>query len=76
MDVSFKKNDIAFLSDIISQYNIYIDKDDNPLIFWIGLQKYTVINKFNKNGEEDLFLFRFNFTTKYEGVLEVNRISI
>ena len=75
MDVSFKKNGIASLSDIISQYDIYIDKDDNPEIFWMGLQKYTVINKFNKNGE-DLFLFRFNFTTKYKGVLEINRISI
>ena len=73
MDVSFKKSGIASLSDIISQYDIYIDKDENPEIFWMGLQKYTVINNVNKK-EDDLFLCRFNFTTKYKGVLEVNRI--
>ena len=75
MNVSFKKSGIASLSDIISQYDIYIDKDENPEIFWMGLQKYSVINKINKKGE-DLFLCRFNFTTKYKGVLEVNRICV
>jgi hypothetical protein len=39
------------------------------------LQKYTVINKVDKKGN-DLFLCKFNFSTNYKGILEVNRISI
>ena len=75
MDISFKKSGISSLSDIISQYDIFIDKDENPEIFWMGLQKYTVINKVEKKGE-DLLLCRFNFSTNYKGLLEVNRINI
>ena len=75
IDLAFNKSGISSLSDIISQYDIYIDKEENPEIFWMGLQKYTVINKVDKKGN-DMFLCKFNFSTNYKGVLEVNRISI
>jgi hypothetical protein len=48
IDLSLKKSGISSLNEIISKYDIYVDKDENPEIFWMGLQKYTVIN----NGEE------------------------
>ena len=75
IDLAFNKSGISSLSDIISQYDIYIDKEENPEIFWMGLQKYTVINKVDKKGN-DMFLCKFNFSTNYKGILEVNRISI
>ena len=74
MDISFKKDGIASLSDIISQYDIYIDKDENPELFWVGLQKYTVVNKISKKGDNN-FNCKFNFSTYYKGILEINRIS-
>ena len=74
IDLSFRKNGILSLSDIISQYDICIDKDENPEIFWIGLQKYSIINQVDKNGN-DKFACKFNFSTKYKGILEINRIS-
>ena len=73
--LSLKKSGISSLSDIISQYDIYVDKDENPEIFWMGLQKYTVINQADKNGE-DKFACNFNFVTNFKGILEINRISI
>ena len=75
MDLSLKISGILSLSEIISQYDIYIDKDENPEIFWIGLQKYTIINKADKK-RDDKLLCKFNFSTKYKGVLEINRISV
>ena len=75
MDLSLKISGILSLSEIISQFDIYVDKDENPEIFWIGLQKYTFINKADKN-RDDKLLCKFNFSTKYKGVLEINRISI
>ena len=75
MDLSLKISGILSLSEIISQFDIYVDKDENPEIFWIGLQKYKFINKADKN-RDDKLLCKFNFSTKYKGVLEINRISI
>ena len=75
MDLTLKISGILSLSEIISQYDIYIDKDENPEIFWIGLQKYTIINKADKK-RDDKLLCKFNFSTKYKGVLEINRISV
>ena len=75
IDLVLNKNGIGSLSDIITQYDIFID-DENPEIFWLGLQKYTVINKHNKkNDDNNIFLCKFNFMTTLKGVFEVNRIS-
>ena len=75
IDLSLKKSGISSLSDIISQYDIYIDKDENPEIFWMGLQKYTVTNYPGKKNDKN-FLCRFNFSTNHKGLLEINRISV
>ena len=60
------------ISDIISHYDIFID--DHPEISWLGLQKYSVVNKINKKSD-NIFLCKFNFMTKYKGLFEVNRIN-
>ena len=73
IDLVLNKNGIGSLSDIISQYDIFID-EQNPEIYWLGLQKYTVINTINKKGD-NMFLCKFNFMTTLKGVFEVNRIS-
>lgn len=73
IDLVLNKNGIASLSDIITQYDILIG-EKHPQIFWLGLQKYTVINKTDKN-EDNMFLCKFNFMTTFKGIFEVNRIS-
>ena len=76
IDLVLNKNGIGSLSEIITQYDIIID-EQNPEINWLGLQKYSVINRINKNREgENIFLCKFNFMTKLKGLYEVNRISI
>ena len=72
IDIVLNKNGIGALSDIISHYDIFID--DHPEISWLGLQKYSVINKINKKSD-NIFLCKFNFMTKYKGLFEVNRIN-
>ena len=72
IDLVLNKNGIGSLSDIISHYDIFID--DHPEISWLGLQKYSVINKINKKSD-NIFLCKFNFMTKFKGLFEVNRIS-
>jgi hypothetical protein len=72
IDLVLNKNGIGSLSDIISHYDIFID--DHPDIYWLGLQKYSVINKINKKGD-NILLCKFNFITKFKGLFEVNRIS-
>ena len=73
INVELNKNGIASLSEIISQYDIFID-NQNPEIDWLGLQKYTIINKLDKKGENKL-LCKFNFMTTLKGVFEINRIG-
>ena len=73
IDLVLNKNGIGSLSDIITQYDIFID-DQNPEIYWLGLQKYSVLNKINKN-EDNILLCKFNFMTTLKGLFEVNRIS-
>lgn len=72
IDLILNKNGIASLSDIITHYELFIDQQ-NTEISWLGLQKYTVINKVNKN-DDNIFKFKFNFMTTLKGVFEVNRI--
>ena len=75
IDLSLEKSGILSLNEIISQYDIYIDKDENPEIFWMGLQKYTIINKVDKK-DNNKFICKFNFSTNYKGILEINKISV
>ena len=75
IDLSLEKSGILSLNEIISQYDIYIDKDENPEIFWMGLQKYTIINKVDKK-DNNKFVCKFNFSTNYKGILEINKISV
>ena len=74
IDLSLKKSGISSLNEIISKYDIYVDKDENPEIFWMGLQKYTIINKVDKT-DDNKFICKFNFSTNYKGILEINKIS-
>ena len=73
INLELNKNGISSLSEVISQYDIYID-NECPEIDWLGLQKYTLKNKIDKN-ENNTFLCKFNFITTLKGVFEVNRIS-
>ena len=73
IDLSLNKNGIGSLSEIITQYDIMIN-NKHPQISWLGLQKYTVINKIDKK-EDNMFLCKFSFITTLKGIFEVNRIS-
>ena len=75
IDLGLNKSGIGSLGDLISQYDIFIEEKENPEISWIGLQKYTIINKINKNGD-NIFLCKFSFMTTLKGLVEVNRISV
>ena len=75
IDLGLNKSGIGSLGDIISQYDIFIEEKENPENSWIGLQKYTIINKINKNGD-NIFLCKFSFMTTLKGLVEVNRISV
>ena len=46
----------------------------HPQISWLGLRKYTVINKNDKKGD-NVFLCKFSCMTTLKGIFEVNRIS-
>ena len=74
INVALNKNGISSLSEIISQYDIFID-NQNPEIDWLGLQKYTVINKLDKKGDDNKFICKFSFMTTLKGVFEINRIG-
>jgi hypothetical protein len=73
IDITLNKNGIGSLSEIITQYDILIN-NTHPQISWLGLRKYTVINKIDKKGD-NVFLCKFSFMTTLKGIFEVNRIS-
>ena len=74
IELVLNKNGIGSLGDIITQYDILIEDQENPEISWLGLQKYTIVNKINKKGDNN-FLCKFSFITTIKGLVEVNRIS-
>ena len=74
INLKVNKNVIWSINNKIVQFDIFFD-EKNPEICCLGLHKFSINNKIEKNEPDNIFCCKFTFITKLNGRFEVNKIG-